>query len=92
VEPFSGTSFAAPIVSAMLAAELQRARAPATAPATPAASGAPAALAAAPPPADTRADPVQLRARLASLAADSGAPGRDEIYGFGIVKPADACR
>jgi hypothetical protein len=64
-EPHTGTSFAAPVVTAMLAGKLQRLR---------------------------TADADVLTARLAGIARDSGEPGRDPVFGFGIVSPRDGCR
>jgi subtilisin family serine protease len=61
-EPYTGTSFAAPVVTAMLAGKLGTARTDA------------------------------LTERLAAIARDSGEPGRDPVFGFGIVRPEDACR
>ncbi|MCU0884089.1 MAG: S8 family serine peptidase [Beijerinckiaceae bacterium] len=61
-EAYTGTSFAAPTVSAMIAAKSLK---------------------------DTA---TPLRERLAALAQDRGDPGRDAVYGYGIVQPADACR
>jgi subtilisin family serine protease len=37
--------------------------------------------------------PVEtMTGRLAAVARDTGAPGRDPVFGFGILNPADACR
>jgi hypothetical protein len=64
-EPHTGTSFAAPVVTAMLAGKLQR---------------------------SPMNDADTLTSRLAAIAQDSGEPGRDPVYGFGIVQPKDSCR
>jgi hypothetical protein len=64
-EPHTGTSFAAPVVTAMLAGKLQRMQ---------------------------TSDPDTLTSRLAAIAKDSGEPGRDPVFGFGIVQPQDSCR
>jgi SAM-dependent methyltransferase len=61
-EVYSGTSFAAPVVSAMLAAR------------------------------ELRRGGVTLNERLVSLARDRGEPGRDPVYGHGVVEPTDACK
>lgn len=61
-EAYTGTSFAAPTVSAMIAAK------------------------------SLKVAETPLRDRLAALAQDRGEPGRDAVYGHGIVQPADACR
>jgi hypothetical protein len=37
-------------------------------------------------------DAEALTSRLAAIARDSGEPGRDPVYGFGIVQPQDSCR
>jgi Subtilase family len=65
VEPHTGTSFAAPVVTAMLAGKLQRLQ---------------------------TANAEVLTSHLASIARDSGEPGRDPVFGFGIVRPQDGCR
>jgi hypothetical protein len=64
-ESYTGTSFAAPVVAAMIAAKRASAKA---------------------------ADAPTAAQRLAALAKDRGDPGRDPLYGHGIVEPADACR
>lgn len=60
-EAYTGTSFAAPVVSAMIAAK------------------------------SLRADGLSLKDRLVAIARDRGEPGRDPVYGHGIVEPSDAC-
>jgi subtilisin family serine protease len=62
-EPYTGTSFAAPAVSAMIAAESL----------------------------SQRPSGPSVAEWLARLAEDRGEPGRDAVYGFGLLKPADAC-
>lgn len=64
-EPHTGTSFAAPVVTAMLAGKLQRLGSD---------------------------DAGALTSRLAAIARDSGEPGRDPVFGHGIVLPQDGCR
>ena len=54
-EELSGTSFAAPIVAALLAA-------------------------------GARTNPTQAIAQLSHVALDLGAPGRDAVYGYGLVR------
>jgi subtilisin family serine protease len=65
-EPHSGTSFAAPVVSAMLAGEQARA--------------------------GGGADWEAITRRLADMAEDGGEPGRDPVFGHGIVRPERGCR
>jgi subtilisin family serine protease len=60
----SGTSYAAPFVSAALA--VARAREPET-------------------------PSAQLVSALAAQAADLGAPGRDEVFGWGLVQTDGIC-
>jgi hypothetical protein len=64
-EPHTGTSFAAPVVTAMLAGKLRHVPA---------------------------GDIDAVMSRLAAVARDSGEPGRDPVFGFGIVQPKDSCR
>lgn len=64
-EVFNGTSFSAPIVTAMLAAKIKI---------------------------EPGAGAERLRDRLTTLAADRGDPGRDPVYGHGVLDPRDACR
>ena len=69
-EPYSGTSFAAPAVSAMVAAKSMGVTGSATA----------------------MQASRNVSERLAALAQDRGEPGRDPVYGHGVLQPADACR
>lgn len=42
--------------------------------------------------AETQGNPIEARALLARMARDLGAPGRDEIYGHGLLQsPGDRC-
>ncbi len=60
----SGTSYAAPFVTAAVAAEHSR---------------------------QPGATPAQIAARLEQAARDLGAPGRDPVFGFGLVQTPAAC-
>lgn len=62
--PKTGTSFAAPFVTAAVAAELHL---------------------------RPDLDPAALMARLVAAARDLGSPGRDDVYGYGLVQARPPC-